>query len=395
MKSKKWVCLFALIVFLGIGGYMALNYYANPFGYFTMQKGYDFFPQEGYTRSVKAQYILEHKDEIEAVILGGSKSGAIDPARLTEYTGLQYYNCCFNIGRFPDYLDFVQFLAKYTNVKEITLHLSSFETLYYSKWLTIKKLQSPAVLTQNRWEMLTEFLSYLMVDVDTLRTALKERTTHWVEGCDVLANGRKTWDTQLKQYWADPEGYINRRVANKRKQRISSMFTQNSTRYKQAEAREVNVECMREIVDICKKNGITLKVIIGASFIGERYTYECAEYYAYLAELVYLCDQIWDFSDTNDYNKNPYNFLNSRHYTMAVGDLMVDTMYGKDKRDGFGILLTRENVLAYLEGRKDRFDELQAEYTETGDIAYFDMDDESYIDLAAYGYGPDYCSYPG
>ena len=153
------------------------------------------------------------------------------------------------------------------------------------------------------------------------------------------------------------------------------MFSQEaSTR----PAYDDNLNALREIKALCDENNITLKVVIGASFIGERDTYECSRYYAYLKELVSITD-VWDFSSFSDINMNPYNFVNRKHYNTAVADLMINTMYGKDSFDGFGIYLTQDNIDDYLKQRKSDFERLKEEFESTGTLALPDMNDKSYI----------------
>ena len=69
--------MFLLILGIGIGAYMLFCYSVNPLGYFTNQKGLDYFDNEDFARKIKATYIYDHPGEVEAVTIGGSKSGCI------------------------------------------------------------------------------------------------------------------------------------------------------------------------------------------------------------------------------------------------------------------------------------------------------------------------------
>ena len=57
VRGKTWVVLFLSILMAGIGAFMALNYHANPLGYFTTDKGLDYNWTDDYGRSIKAKYI--------------------------------------------------------------------------------------------------------------------------------------------------------------------------------------------------------------------------------------------------------------------------------------------------------------------------------------------------
>ena len=54
--------------------------------------------------------------------------------------------------------------------------------------------------------------------------------------------------------------------------------------------------------------------------------------------------------------------MNEGHYKNLVADLMVNIMYGKTERDGFGILLTKDNIEDYLAKRQAEYEELKQEY---------------------------------
>ena len=92
MKSKRWLLLFFVLFFAGIGGYMAINYHVDPLGYFIVDKGESYYNSGDYTRAIKSKYVKENKDQIDAVVLGGSKSGVLSTELLSEYTGKKYYN---------------------------------------------------------------------------------------------------------------------------------------------------------------------------------------------------------------------------------------------------------------------------------------------------------------
>ena len=98
MKSKRWLCIFFLLFFVGMGGYMAINYHFDPLGYFTVQKEEPYYRSNIYTRAIKSEYVTKNADNYDAVIIGGSKSGVLSTKLLSQYTGKRYYNFYFNKG---------------------------------------------------------------------------------------------------------------------------------------------------------------------------------------------------------------------------------------------------------------------------------------------------------
>ncbi len=379
MKSKSWVLMFLLVLVIGIGAYMGINYYADPLGYFSNEKGMDHCFSDDYTRAIKAKYILAHKDEIEAVVMGGSKTGTLETNRFTELSGLHYYNMYMNIGNFSDYLDFTKFFLEETDIKELTLSLSSFETRGYNWSNKGTNYKKPAAVVGGIFEQVQEFLTNLMVDQATVREAFTKRMKKNPLTGDPLDRGMRNRRTATLRYLKDPEGNLQKMVLKTYQDDLEELFSEK-VEETQEEYRALNLEALREIKRLCDEKGVTLKVFFGASFMGERNDYECHSYYAYMAEIVNIVGEVWDFSDYNDVNMNPYNFFDRKHYHRGVGNLMIDTMYGVDSMEGFGQVLTRENIYEYLEKREADFRKYKEEYETTGTVALYEKNGTGFIE---------------
>lgn len=375
MKSKHWLLLYFLLLFAGILGYMGLNYYANPLGYFTVKKGMSYYRADDYTRAIKSEYLLKNSDQYDAVIIGGSKAGVLSTDRLTEYTGKRYYNFFNNIGNFSDYLRYTEFILNHTDISEITLHLSSYEVQAYSQETRSSNFEVPAIVAGNKWDQLTETLGYLMTDLKTVIEELKTNPDEKGGSPEQLVNGERNRNNSFRSFEKNPRAYIKKEVTKGLKKYLKQMFAQKAN---SQPAYDDNIAALRQIKALCDEHNVTLKVVIGAGFLGERNIYECERYYDYLAQIVTITD-VWDFNDFHPINLNPYNFLNRKHYTNTVADLMIDTMYGKDSVEGFGHYLTRDNIYDYLKARRADFKRLKEEFEATGTIALPGMDDESYI----------------
>ncbi len=350
IKGKSWVLLFLLVVFIGLGSYMALNYYVNPLGYFTNEKGLDYFYTDDFARSIKMKYLKKHP-EIDAVILGGSKAGAFNPERFSEYTGHTYYNMFFNVGNWADYLRYSQYLVEKADIKEITLHLSSYDVSGYDRTGIGNNTKVPAILSGNPFKEAQEFLMYLVTDINTTRKTLKKRPKMGDTDKDDLLTGMKGRIPVHAAMHEDLQDYAENHILGATPKMLTSLFgdalTVNNEDERQIEARQKGIEALRKIKQLCDDNDVTLKVVIGADYVANHTDYECADYNAYLQQIVGIVGEVWDFSDYNSINMNPYNFYNSGHNTMAVADLETDIMYGKDSFEGFGILLTPDNIQEY------------------------------------------------
>lgn len=256
----------------------------------------------------------------------------------------------------------------------VRTYLSSFEVDYFqASSSTTTKV--PAIVSGSTFDEFKETLSFLLTDVSTLKKNYKKIQKWDTTTLDETAVGEKNRTSLYRKFAADPVGYTEKNVTKGLNNYLKKMFAEKATT---RPAYDANLTALRSIKKLCDANGVTLKVMIGASFIGERDTYECNRYYAYLKELVSITD-VWDFSSFSDINLNPYNFVNRKHYNTAVGDLMINTMYGGESVEGFGIYLTKDNIDDYLKQRKADFDELKLEFETTGTIVLPDMTDDSYI----------------
>lgn len=385
VKTKRWLVIFFALLLLIVPCYMAANYIVDPMFYFAADKGSTWYNSNKYGRAVKSKYMLKHKDEYDAVILGGSKSGALDVKRLGGYTGLRYYNFYMESGNFSDYLTYATFLIQKCGVKEITLHISSFEVMNYSlDFREADVWRVPAVVNGTALDKALETLKFLMTDTSLLFYAVKNREVN-ERRADNIADGMKNWTVTKGKMEADPEGWIQKEFYEEYPKHLSTLFGDKN--WVEKPHYEENLEALRQIREMCSEYGVTLKVVIGASSISERFRFEqdpYDRYYDYIREMVRIMGEVWDFSSFNDINMNPYNFYNFTHYSREVADLQVDVMYGTQERGqygGFGILLTMDNVDDYLKQRKADYLRLKEEYEATGTVAVKGIDDPSNITI--------------
>ena len=305
MKGKTWIIAFLLIVAIGSGAYMCVCYQANPLGYFTTDKGLDYYFTDDYARAMKAKYVAAHKNDFDGFILGGSKAGALDVERIEEYSGLKYYNLFLNVGNFSDYLAFTRFLVEQTSAKEIMLQLSSFETVAYTRDYLGTNMQIPAVVEGNWWDRATEHLGFLMANFDTVIDAFRNNRTRDLRTGNPISTGMRNRRGVTLRYLKDPEAQA-RRERKRLNHELELLFAEDASW--EYPTYEQNLNALREMKALCDEHGVALKCLVGASFIGERYRYECSGYYNYLADVVDIVGEVWDFSSYHPINLNVYNF---------------------------------------------------------------------------------------
>lgn len=374
-KSRQWIMGFFGLVFVGILLFMAVNFIVDPTGYFAVERGAGEIDANGYTRAAKSKYIKKNADEYDAVVLGGSKAGVLSTQRLSEYTGKNYYNFYIAYGCFSDFLTYARYLINTADIEEITLHLSSIEVQQYSRADTNEIYEVPAVVEGGAVNTLLENLNYLCRNITSSIDYVREGNTEQERGMDSLQTGERNYSYPYSLMEEDPAAYVEEYVLPRYDNNLKALFDDDEP---SMPAIEDNLKAMSRIKRLCDRKGVTLKVVIGPTFIGEMYKFEGPEYYDYLRGLVEITD-IWDFSGFTDEDRNPYNFVNEGHYNNATADLIVDTMYGKASKEGFGVLLTKDNIEQYLAERQADYEELKAEYEQTGTIGLLGPDSESCI----------------
>lgn len=372
-KSKKWLAIFFVLVFVGIALFMVINFVVDPAGYFTVERGADEVSANGYTRAAKSKYIKKNADQYDAAVLGGSKAGVLSTELLGEYSGKDYYNFYIAYGCFSDFLTYARYLVNEVGVDEITLHISSIEVQKYSRADENEIYEVPAVVNGSFPELVLENLNYLCRDITASIDAVRDDNLS--QGMDSIVTGERNYSYAYSLMEQDRDAYRDEYVLTRMKKRLKNLFDGNAP---SIPAVDDNIKAMKKIRKLCDKNDVKLNVVIGPTFLTEIPLFEGEEYYDYLRELVKITD-IWDFSGFTQYNLNPYNFVNEGHYNNTVADLMVKTMYEGVQKEGFGVLLTEENIEEYLAARKGAYEALEKEYEETGTIALYDMEHESYI----------------
>lgn len=374
-NSRQWLITFFAIVAVLVAAFMTTNYLADPTGYFSVERGAESVDANGYTRAAKSKYIKKHADEYNAVVLGGSKAGVLSTELLSEYTGKNYYNFYVAYGCFADFLTYAQYLIETADLEEITLHLSSIEVQKYSREDVNEVYEVPAVVNGNTGELILENLNYLCRNIESTLEYMLEGNAEQERGMDSLADGERDYSYPYSLMEKDIEAYNKKYVLPRYKNNLKNLFDGKEG---SMPALKQNVEAMAQLKALCDEENVSLKVVIGPTFLAEMYKFEGPGYYDYLRELVQIVD-MWDFSGFIPENLNPYNFVNEGHYKNVVADLIVDTMYGKNQKEGFGVLLTKDNIEEYLANRQADFERLKEEYETTGTVALYGLEDDSLI----------------
>lgn len=367
MNSKKWAAAFVGLIVLVLVGIMSLNYFVDPYKYFSSQSG-DYYEadENDYLREQKAQHIKKFNPNYDAYLVCGSKGGALRTEKLKELDGYDYYNCWVLSGNLVDYLAYVQYILENTEAKKILLQLSTSELHEFSREDHGDIYEVPAIVSGE--SKMAEYMKFLMMNPSV---AWEELTGEKAEKYPYLPTGERNL-TKYYQYYNS--------TASAENFNYGSYILWNSAKYfkymdqdvpEKPRTLEQIVFTLREIERLCKKKGVELQVIYAPLFAAQMMRYEGETFYDLLEESVMIFDEVWCFNNFNGLTLCPYNFYNISHFFYEMGDLMVDTMKGKDTGyENFGVLLKRENVGTEIAKRKQKLAELKAFYLKNRTLPY-------------------------
>jgi hypothetical protein len=266
-------------------------------------------------------------------------------------------------GNFPDYLAYVQYIVENTDAKKILLQISTSELFDFNREDYGTIYEVPAVLSGE--SKAVEVLSFLM----------KNPKTAWEELTSNAASYpcKESGERDLGHYY----DFRNNNLSNGY---FWSYMMDNSEKYYKYFDKEVSnlsenkdqcIAILKQIKELCDENGVELQVYFASLFAGQMVQYECETFYDFLEEVVITCKNVWCFNTFNDIALCPYNYYNPSHYFYEVGDLMIDTMAGKEcPVEGFGQLLNRSNIGTFIEARRTAYAEWKTYYEANGTLPY-------------------------
>jgi len=148
---------------------------------------------------------------------------------------------------------------------------------------------------------------------------------------DIAAEVRENWQRDIEKV-GDPRKYQASHGADFKLPTGKSAY------------RQVPVEDVAAIRDLCAKRGVKLIVIASPIWQGQWEAYEAESLQAYRTALAQVVDY-WDFSRSAVCNDSRY-FYDAGHFRSAVGDMMLAAIFEDEsvwRPEGFVTLVTKDN----------------------------------------------------
>lgn len=277
---------------------------------------------------IKMKYILENPDKFDSFLFGSSRTGFIDVERIPDG---KWYNMSYSEGLPDEHFENLKELIEHGIIpKNVMIGVDNI-SCFVDPTLHEKQFYRIPYPRENPLSFYANYFSVRGV-IKSLEVVLNHEVTDpdYVER--YYRSGSNNRNLVVENDWASDapywEGYYSNEVYNARLD-------------------------MRYIRELCEEYDINLIVFTNPIYYT---TYQESAYYGYEKYLSWLAEEVefYNFSGINDITTNKENYIETSHYNMEVGDMIIDRIfYGKTdetlESQGFGLYVTEENKEVFKE----------------------------------------------
>ncbi|MDR1399616.1 MAG: hypothetical protein LBJ41_06830 [Treponema sp.] len=296
---------------------------------------------------IKMRYILDNPDKFDAFILGSSKVSALDVARITD---LHCYNMTHPWGTPKEYFDNLHVLLENGIIpKTVFLGIDTasgwLDPSISEQQLGTKPYPSGSAPKDLRYaEFLTSYCNPLVYS--SLLTTLRHKAK------DSEEYRRQFYENGGKARTEKPASYQWDNLALQLQTRFLSRPIENRI--------DEGLNDIKNIVTLCQQYNVSLIIFTTPLHEAEYRLFVEHGYLDFLCKLADISDY-YNFAGINDISINNANFDDVFHHNIETGDLVLDAIvYGRAEphliAQGFGVLVTKENVDSVLRTAMDMID---------------------------------------
>ncbi len=275
---------------------------------------------------MKMNNVLTHPDKYDSFLFGSSRVGFIDVSKMDDG---HYYDMMYSEGTPAEHLDNLRVMTERGIIpRNITIGVDDISYFVDPGLHTGQLYRLPYPWDGTLSEKTGFFLRYF--DLITLSESVKVMKKHKNNDPDytrrLLETGTENLDIPANFDYEDAKAWW------------SDYYY----------PREQSLDEIRQIKELCDEYGINLRV-----FTNPMHAMTYAKgidngYLVFLEELARITPY-WNFSGFNDVTLDYSNYYETSHYCPAVGDMIIDVIYGNktDERllsEGFGVYVTPDNV---------------------------------------------------
>lgn len=330
----KLLVKIVIISVLALAPNTYINVHYDPYGIYRT----DFTQQkiEPNQRFIKMRYLLSNPDKYDSFIFGSSRVGNIPNETIKDG---KWYNMTISQGIPSEHLYNLRLLLK-KNVKIKTVMLGLEDFSY--------KLQSPSengeLITTPYSGSAVENIKYYIKytfkfpDKKMLDPYINPKKEQFPVFYDIYNSGRPL-HTEI-------DDYIN----THKQEHISDKKFKNPSVHKE-NYMDQTLKDIKEFVELCKENSIKCIVFINPIYRSTYLANNPAQFMEFKKRLVQITDY-YDFSGLNSITKDPFNYYETSHYRVFIGEKMLARMLDNYKKvsvpSDFGVLVTKNNIDTHI-----------------------------------------------
>jgi len=313
MKTTHWIFGAVFLAFMFITTNFLLMFWSDTYSNTHYNRTH--FYTEPNKNVLKVHYILQHKDLYDSFIFGSSRVGNINPLKIHDS---KYYNMTYSEG-IPEehFLNIKLFLHEGIKIKNLLIGLDEFSyqvpfakhqhqgltKAYYkatntSKFIYYRELYLRFPLGEDRHHMMKRMLQK--------PTILTMDISQQVNNYKKVQEDFNINDYSTEKHLKDP--------------RFLKPTYYNGNCLKQT------LKSIQQIKQLCTKNDINCKFFINPIH-NKTYEYTNKKLLLKFKEELAKITDYYDFSTQTYISKNNKYWLDTSHYRLDIGDLIIKTIY--------------------------------------------------------------------
>ncbi|RAZ24215.1 hypothetical protein [Campylobacter hyointestinalis] len=352
LNYKKWVILFAVFATMFIGFIGVVNFVVDPYGLNQLISIKKFntnkFSNEKVITRFKLISLVENN--FNAIMLGTSRTGVMDPSIVDKYLQAKTYNISFP-GSNLDMQNKLFLYAHHFN-KNIKYLVYGIDFMAFNQNRDKKEFPEFYELEDKirKYEKISKFNLYLNIKTFTysILTILGNIFNKPLEQV-YLKNGMLDYKNYIQQY---NNGVYN--FDQEAKMQMKGYFSKNGI-YKNYKFSYDYLEYFKNIIQFCQNNNIKVFVYIPPMFSDHFDALFSANLYdefeLFKKELAKITNFV-DFTGHNIISENKNNYWDSSHLKTELTEVIMARIFDNKSVEvpkDFGVYVTKRNIEQHLD----------------------------------------------
>lgn len=319
MSWERWNNLLVVLLALAALGVPAFNVVTDPYGVFGVRWKHDSAAFN--ERYLKLEHLMKHPSKHDAFVLGSSMMGSFDPNVLNATTpGLSWYNLAFLGGTPRESLDALQALRKHGIVPKAVLVGIDFFPFRQDDSGEGSPSRYPhyIVTGEHPWLWYRHFLYASSFVTGATRVLGSGGGLPYIE-FDIEGGGRYRLIRQEAEMAKDPAGYANRHLPR------SVPVKGNGSDVAWVESRFEDLAKLAGWLDTNKVKAHYFVHPFNHRLLDSVSGKSMAEFRARVRSIV---GDLQDFSTDDGMTRNDLNYFDTKHYTQAVANEVIERVLG-------------------------------------------------------------------